>query len=48
LYYYCLIVLFAKSTKGIKHLTSKERDEIILPDNMSDVLVDIMLSVGHI
>lgn len=48
LFFIIYIILFAKSTKGIKRLTKYERTLINIPNNIGEVLVGILLSDGHI
>jgi hypothetical protein len=42
------VILFAKTTKGIKRLTTRERSGINLPDSISDALVGLFFSDGHL
>jgi hypothetical protein len=42
------MLLYVRSTKGIKRLTKEERSSYILSDNTGKALIGIMLSDGHV
>lgn len=42
------MLLYVKSTKGIKRLTKEERSFYSITDNIGEILVGILLSDGHI
>jgi hypothetical protein len=44
----CSLLLYVKSTKGIKRLSKEERNLINIPQEVKDILVGLMLSDGHI
>ena len=43
-----LVLYAARSTKGIFRLSSAERALMIIPDDLKEVLIGILLGDGHI
>jgi hypothetical protein len=39
---------YSRSTKGIKRLSSEERSLITIPDNVKEILIEILLGDAHI
>lgn len=42
------IIPIKGSTKGVKRLTPKERENVYLPSNLKDILIGLLLGNGHI
>ena len=47
-FYLFLMLLYVRSTKGIKRLTKEERSFFIISNNTEKALIGIMLSDGHV
>jgi hypothetical protein len=46
--YLSVILPINRSTKGIKRLTPKERENITLTPNLKDIIIGLLLGDGHI
>ena len=48
LFLFILVLNIVSFTRGIKRLSSNERDLILIPDDLKEVLIGILLGDGHI
>ena len=48
MFFFPTVLLYVKSTKGVKRLSKKDRESFFLPPFIVEMLIGIMFGDGHI